>query len=93
MEKLTRARERRDLSIAQLAKETGVNWQVLRNLEGGGGATRPSRPDSVSLMTALRLIWRLWPDLQLRDFVASTGLRVSPRDDRAERTLARNVEH
>ena len=88
MDKVTKARDRRGLTISDLAREANVNWQVLRNLEGGPGATRDSNPAGVSLSTAMRLIERLWPDLQLADFDQYTLLAATPKDSTAVRQLS-----
>lgn len=89
MEKLRRAREKRGWSNYELSRESGVNSQVIENLEGGSWQTRPSRPHGASIKTALKLIETLWPDLQLKDFVPETSLSATPKSKRADEKLSR----
>ena len=77
MDRLRRARKAKGLSIQDLTRLTGVPHQALRNLERSGGAiTRDTRPENVTLRTAVRLCEVLWPELQLEHFL-KTDLRLS----------------
>jgi hypothetical protein len=77
------------MSIAQLSREARVNWQVIRNLEGGKGATRDTVPGNATISTALKLVQALWPDLQLCDFEPITMLDAVPKDEQCRDILTR----
>ena len=91
-EKLTRARERRGLSVHGAADQMGIGSGSLWNLEGSNGSlASPPDPSKLAVKTVLALVEGYYPDLTLKDFVPAARMQLVIRGKAAARALIKEA--
>jgi transcriptional regulator with XRE-family HTH domain len=77
-DKLRAAREQRNLSIAEAARETHIRGLVIEALEAGEYKKLPPPPFTRGLLKNYAAFLKLDPELILEDYAVESGLKPAP---------------